>query len=123
MRLGILGKSVLAIALLIAFSLALVGVYLERREQAAHADQTIARLEAQAALLSVEVASGVPEGDAWARRAGTRAKARVTVIAADGTVRADSDEPSSRMENHASRPEVVAALAEGNGHAVRFSQT
>jgi len=123
MRFRILGKSVLAIASLTALSLALVGVYLERRERAALVDQAIVRLEAQVALLSTEVTSGGTEGDAWARRAGTRAKTRVTVITADGTVRADSDEPSSKMENHANRPEVAAALAVGSGHAVRFSQT
>ncbi len=123
MKLGILAKSVLSIAVLIAFSLVVVGLFLERRERAAVVEQAIARLEAQGSLLSVEVTSGVREGDAWARQAGTRAKARVTVIAADGTVLADSDEPSSQMENHATRPEVVAALLEGNGHSVRFSQT
>src|SRR5919106_1777974 len=33
--------------------------------------------------------------------------ARITVIAADGRVLGDSDEPSSQMENHRNRPEVV----------------
>jgi two-component system phosphate regulon sensor histidine kinase PhoR len=108
---------------LIAFSLTLAGVSLERRERAALVDQAVARLEAQASLLSPEVTTGISEGDAWARRVSTRAKARVTVIAADGRVVADSDEPSSQMENHADRPEVVAALAERSGHAVRFSRT
>ncbi len=123
MKLGILGKSVLTIASLIAFSLALVGVYLERREQAVQVDQAIGRMEAQAQLLAVEVTSGIRGGDGWARRAGARAKARVTVIAADGTVLADSDEPSSQMASHGNRPEVVAALAEGTGQAVRLSST
>jgi len=122
-KLGILAKLVLTIAVLIAFSLGLVGVYLEWRERAALVDQAIARLEAQASLLSLEVTTSISEGDAWARRVSTRAKARVTVIAADGRVVADSDEPSSHMENHADRPEVAAALAEGTGHAVRFSRT
>ncbi|MBI4735547.1 MAG: PAS domain-containing protein [candidate division NC10 bacterium] len=123
MRLTILGKSVLSIGLLIAFSLTLVGVSLERRERAALVDQAIARLEAQVALLSGEVAAAVPEGDAWARRVAARTKARVTVIAGDGRVLADSDEASIRMENHATRPEVAEALAGASGHAVRFSRT
>jgi two-component system phosphate regulon sensor histidine kinase PhoR len=52
---------------------------------------------------------------------------RVTLIAADGRVLADSDVPAAdlaRVENHASRPEVAAALAAGRpGHAVRRSAT
>ena len=123
MRLTILGKSVLTIALLIAFSLTLVGLMLERRERAALEEQAIAKLEAQASLLSGEVARARLEGDVWARRAATRTRARVTVIASDGRVLADSDEPSSQMDNHATRPEVAQALAGGSGRVVRFSQT
>ncbi len=123
MRLTILSKSVLTIAVLIAFSLVLVGLVLERREQAAMGEQAVAKLEAQVLLLSSEVAAARVEGDAWARRAATRTRTRVTVIAPDGRVLADSDEPSGRMDNHATRPEVVQALAGGRGQAVRFSRT
>ena len=123
MRLTIAGKTVLTISLLIAFSLALVGLYLERRERTSVIAQTVARLEAQASLLSLEVGAGLAEGDAWARRVKARTGARVTLVASDGRVLADSDESSNRMENHARRPEVAAALAEESGHAMRFSAT
>jgi two-component system, OmpR family, phosphate regulon sensor histidine kinase PhoR len=123
MRLGIAAKSVLPIAALVAFSLSLVGVYVDRQERAALVEQTLSRLEAETSLISREVAAARLEGDAWARRTGDRARARVTVIAADGRVLADSDEASARMENHADRPEVMAALRTGSGHAVRFSHT
>jgi two-component system phosphate regulon sensor histidine kinase PhoR len=46
---------------------------------------------------------------------------RVTVIAADGTVLGDSEAPSAQLENHGRRPEVQAALATGEGQAVRTS--
>jgi len=49
--------------------------------------------------------------------------ARVTVIASDGTVLADSDDDPARMENHGSRPEVQAAFSRGRGRATRFSAT
>ena len=123
MRLGIAAKSVLPIAALVAFSLSLVGLYVDRQERAALVEQALSRLEAETSLVSREVAAARLEGDAWARRIGERAKARVTVIAADGRVLADSDEASARMENHADRPEIVAALQAGSGHAVRFSHT
>ena len=46
---------------------------------------------------------------------------RITVIAQDGTVIGDSDEPAAQMENHGSRPEVIEALSRGAGSAVRYS--
>jgi two-component system, OmpR family, phosphate regulon sensor histidine kinase PhoR len=46
---------------------------------------------------------------------------RITVIAQDGTVIGDSDEPSGQMENHSSRPEVIEALSRGTGSTVRYS--
>ena len=49
--------------------------------------------------------------------------ARVTVVAADGRVLADSQHDPTTMENHAGRPEVQQALAQGEGRAVRHSDT
>jgi two-component system, OmpR family, phosphate regulon sensor histidine kinase PhoR len=49
--------------------------------------------------------------------------ARITIIGSEGTVHGDSVEPSSSMENHGSRPEVVEALATGTGASVRYSTT
>jgi two-component system phosphate regulon sensor histidine kinase PhoR len=46
---------------------------------------------------------------------------RITVIAQDGTVIGDSDEPATRLQNHGSRPEVIEALSRGTGSAVRYS--
>ncbi len=123
MRVGIATKAILPIAALIAFSLGLTGLYLERQERAVVVAQVVSRLDAEASLLAHEVPGAVVEGDDWARRAAARAKARVTVIASDGRVLADSEEPSRQMENHATRPEVAEALAKGTGHALRFSRT
>ncbi|HXG49887.1 MAG TPA: ATP-binding protein [candidate division Zixibacteria bacterium] len=61
--------------------------------------------------------------DAEARRLGRELRARVTVIAPDGRVLGDSDEPSQTMENHAFRPEVIEALRSGAGAATRYSTT
>ena len=49
--------------------------------------------------------------------------ARVTVIALDGKVLGDSDEPAVMMENHGGRPEVLEALSKGQGRSVRHSAT
>jgi two-component system phosphate regulon sensor histidine kinase PhoR len=58
----------------------------------------------------------------WAEEM-ARSGARVSVIAADGRVLADSAEDPQKMENHAGRPEVQQALASGAGRAVRHSAT
>jgi two-component system phosphate regulon sensor histidine kinase PhoR len=61
--------------------------------------------------------------DALAHRLAADAQIRVTFIGADGTVLGESDEDRRLMENHATRPEVVPALAGGEGRAVRQSAT
>jgi two-component system, OmpR family, phosphate regulon sensor histidine kinase PhoR len=48
---------------------------------------------------------------------------RVTVIAADGQVLADSQSDPSTMENHAGRPEIRDAFAKGDGQSIRQSVT
>ncbi|HUI52811.1 MAG TPA: ATP-binding protein, partial [Terriglobales bacterium] len=49
--------------------------------------------------------------------------ARITVITAGGRVLADSQADAESMENHAGRPEVQEALANGEGRSVRHSVT
>ncbi len=56
-------------------------------------------------------------------RIGELLKVRLTVVRVDGLVLADSKESPERMENHAKRPEIMQALAEGSGSATRFSKT
>ncbi|HKF24741.1 MAG TPA: ATP-binding protein, partial [Candidatus Acidoferrum sp.] len=48
---------------------------------------------------------------------------RVTVVTAEGQVLADSDSETGTMENHATRPEIAAAMAEGSGRSIRHSAT
>jgi two-component system phosphate regulon sensor histidine kinase PhoR len=49
--------------------------------------------------------------------------ARVTVIASNGQVLADSQSDISSMENHATRPEILDAFAKGAGQSTRHSVT
>ncbi|MEK6207521.1 MAG: ATP-binding protein [Chloroflexota bacterium] len=61
--------------------------------------------------------------DPLAHLVGTSAGVRVTFIDPTGVVLGESDEDRATMENHASRPEVAAALAGNEGRAIRFSAT
>ncbi len=56
---------------------------------------------------------------AWVASSG----ARVTVIAQNGQVLADSAHDPETMENHATRPEIQQAFASGEGESVRHSAT
>jgi len=49
--------------------------------------------------------------------------ARITVITADGRVLADSQSDAQTMENHANRPEILEAMAKGEGRSIRNSVT
>jgi two-component system, OmpR family, phosphate regulon sensor histidine kinase PhoR len=63
------------------------------------------------------------ELDRVIKDAGARIHTRITVIAANGAVLADSDENPRNMENHGRRPEVITALEGSEGKSVRFSST
>jgi two-component system, OmpR family, phosphate regulon sensor histidine kinase PhoR len=82
-------------------------------------------LTRQARMLAAELDRSPPADlSEWAHR--VPADARVTVIGADGRVLADSSVPSeglNAVENHAARPEVVAALQHRVGADMRRSAT
>jgi two-component system phosphate regulon sensor histidine kinase PhoR len=61
--------------------------------------------------------------DGFIKSLGTKIHTRVTIIAKDGTILADSDENPKSMENHSHRPEVVEALQGKTGKSIRFSST
>jgi len=48
---------------------------------------------------------------------------RITLIRADGSVAADSDENSSLMSNHLDRPEIIEAFKNDSGYSIRYSST
>src|SRR5205823_3484580 len=80
------------------------------------------------AILIREVVRDVPAGSLAQLQERVRALhpevvTRITLLAADGRVLADTDEDPREMENHADRPEVRAAREAGFGTAVRFSET
>ncbi len=48
---------------------------------------------------------------------------RITVICGDGAVLYDNEAENGTLENHSARPEVLTAKKEGEGYAVRHSDT
>lgn len=76
---------------------------------------------AQAGVLAVARTTEAPE--ATIRELVARTDLRMTLVAADGTVLADSAEDPSSMGNHGDRPEIIDALAGTVGRDVRRSAT
>lgn len=63
------------------------------------------------------------ELDAFVKKRGDELKTRITVIAPDGTVYADSEKDPRKMENHADRPEVLQLTTKEIGKSMRYSTT
>ncbi len=85
-------------------------------------------LKALAYTLNSEIGELLATGranqlDGYVKKLGAKIHTRVTIIAIDGAVLADSDENIHSMENHRRRPEVVEALQGRTGKAIRFSST
>jgi two-component system phosphate regulon sensor histidine kinase PhoR len=125
-------KLTLTLVGFVALVLILVGFYLSAALQSFSEQALEARLHTAAQLLHDEarmlVAGGAPGAalQTFAIRAARPTASRVTVIAADGHVLADSGvtfDEVPRIENHGERPEVKAALAGHLGRDVRTSST
>jgi two-component system phosphate regulon sensor histidine kinase PhoR len=87
-----------------------------------------ADLEARANLISLKVKEYLREDRIvglreYAVRAGRSSGTRITVIAADGKVLADSNENPDVMDNHRLRVEIVQAFTGTTGRSRRYSNT
>jgi two-component system phosphate regulon sensor histidine kinase PhoR len=116
----------------VGFSVLVAGIYLNRALEAFAVDSLEARLVLAGSLLDDEARAllldpAPPERlRDFVRRASGPAGARITLIATDGRVIADSEvamENLATVENHAKRPEVRGALAGERGHSLRTSAT
>jgi two-component system, OmpR family, phosphate regulon sensor histidine kinase PhoR len=109
--------------LIIGVFVLLVAASLDRRMRIRLRDDTTTELLREARLVG-SVWHPTLDADSLADAAGAALGHRVTLVATDGTVVGDSefDLPAlGSLENHASRPEIAAALATGEGASVRRS--
>jgi two-component system, OmpR family, phosphate regulon sensor histidine kinase PhoR len=115
------------LALLVAG--ALVATTMRADTNARIEETLVTEARVAADLLGRAASSGdlaVAELDQEAHELGALLGARVTFVAADGRVLGDSSESLeglAAMENHGSRPEIVAARSAGLGRARRYSAT
>ncbi len=125
-RMAITAIAASAAALLTVLLLVTPGL---RRRAVAHQQEALlaeARLMARVVEEPLSREAGSDEIDALVDQAARDVNARVTIVAPDGSVVADSalSGPAlAAVENHASRPEVRAAFDSGSGVSVRHSST
>ena len=119
----------LAYTILIFVSMGVVSLYMVNFVRDTYMANLEQRLQQEAGLVG-ETTAGYFRGplapaelQVVSERIGDIISARVTIIAADGTVLADTWEDPLGMENHAGRPEVQDALNTGLGRATRLSAT
>lgn len=114
------------LALLIA-AFAPAAILLERQVGSDTKEQIRLSLTREAEILASEMVRSTPADlSTWVREIRNSAVARITIIGTSGEVLGDTDVPAkelTRLENHAQRPEVAAALAGLHGAEVRRSTT
>jgi len=125
MRNKLIARIALSYLVLAALALPVLWYFLSGTIEGFFTDRIAENLRAEANIIAdgLPALSGGEKIDDLARKYKGVTGARVTVISADGKVLGDSDEDSSRMENHLGRPEVRSAINAGWGRATRYSHT
>lgn len=104
------------------------GFFLTHTLRDFHYQQTSQNLSARARLVEAAIQNSFYQLSATELNRqitflGQSSDTRITLIAPDGRVLADSHENITQMDNHAQRPEVEAAKKNGYGVSVRFSRS
>ena len=128
----LLWKLMLTYTCVIVGVLAAVSLHLDRAMGRFSVDELSATLAREARLASSLVARSAPAAasdralDELADLLGDRLELRATIIDARGRVRGDSEvrlEELDALENHADRPEILAAWEGNVGRSMRYSET
>ena len=104
---------------------AVVAVFADRALERQHLNTRLEEGLELARLAGNALPWDMPRADLQARcrQIAAQTQLRLTVISPDGAVQCDSEAVPANMENHLQRPEVQAALADGQGYSVRRSPT
>lgn len=113
---------------IILITCAVIGLLVSQRIERDTLEEIVQSLETKAILLKEPAIRyfeqpPVASFQNHIRALGRAINTRLTVIRADGVVVADSQKDPGNMDNHATRPEILAARSHGIGRATRFSDT
>ena len=127
-RSRILWKLFSGYVILISLSTVIVGVLISKQVEKETLNEIEQSLNVRATLLksiALDIFSGSSKQTDQERIKilGKVTNTRFTIIKSDGTVLVDSQEDPKSMDNHANRPEILAAYSHGQGITTRFSKT
>ena len=114
-------------ALVILFSMLIVGLMVQRQIEQASLKDIRNNLSSQAFILQQSFANIDTQSknqiQQMVQQIGDRIATRVTLLTRDGVVMADSEFRFDEMDNHLSRPEIISATQSRVGESSRFSTT
>ena len=117
-------KLILGVLCILIVALSAVDVLASRVAEANYRETLTRELEQKSRMLALILNVDAAEKTAATVRELARAAGgRLTVVAPDGRVLADSEADPARMENHRSRPEIASALNGESGSSIRLSPT
>ncbi|NJP37020.1 two-component system histidine kinase PnpS [Alkalicoccus luteus] len=120
-------RLIVPLSLIILAVLASLGALLGPFIQDFYQERMNERVQKEAAVVSYAVAQSDPAsgGDFQevVAELSERLGARITIVATDGTVLAESAEDPEVMESHADRPEIIGAREGSEAFEVRYSDT
>jgi two-component system, OmpR family, phosphate regulon sensor histidine kinase PhoR len=110
--------------ILAALLLIILGNYLSSTIKNNYISKLRENLTVQGSLIAEDIPLLFKDNlDDFCKRYKDKTGARITIIDSSGRVLGDSDEPSSLMDNHANRQEIIEAETDGIGSVIRFSKT
>lgn len=119
----------LPFSILIIIVTSSIGIYISNSIRQNYLNTLETQLIRQSIILSDEFPSGITaetnsfDFQAQASYWANKLDARVTIIAADGSVVGESADDLQRMDNHLNRPEIQQAKLTGQGAHIRYSNT
>ncbi len=127
-KIGMMWKQFLSYFLIIILSFMIFLLLTTIEIKKHHINMLKSDLEHQAELVKEMVKDFIilneyKEIDSIVKDIGKRLKIRITIIRKDGSVIADTEEDPNKMDNHASRPEIVQASHNKTGSKIRYSST
>jgi two-component system phosphate regulon sensor histidine kinase PhoR len=110
--------------ILASILLIVLGNYLSGAIKDNYISELRENLSVQSRLIAEDIPLSFQDNlDDFCKRYEDKTGARITIIDSSGRVLGDSDEPSSLMDNHSNRQEIIEAETNGIGSAIRFSKT
>ncbi|MFZ6019468.1 MAG: hypothetical protein ACOYXO_07635, partial [Chloroflexota bacterium] len=129
MKRSLLWRLAIPFILLIILSVGGVSLYAYRFMERTYYENLRSTLRTEADLIARDVINHLREGrispelNNLVNDYAGITRVRVTIILPDGRVIGESGMDPLQVENHLNRPEVQQALRDGEGSAVRFSDT